>query len=193
MALSLALASNLAVELGMTEKGYGMLSLITTIIAAVCCVLGGYLSDHFGRKKMLALTAIGLAIPTAALAFWMAREGAIWPVDPTLANRPPVAKSLLTAFIITSIGYTVFQGLMFGIRSALYMDICTPEVAATQFTAYMALMNFVIFYTAAWQGWAIENWGYPVTLTLDAVAGTLYIVLLPWIVPIERESIPETP
>jgi MFS family permease len=193
MALSLALASNLAVELGMTEEGYGALSLISTILAAACCILGGYLSDHFGRKKMLALTAIGMAIPTAALAFWMFYHGAIWPVDPTDANHPPVAKSLITAFIVASIGYTIFQGLMFGIRSALYMDVCTPEVAATQFTAYMALMNFVIFYTAVWQGWALENWGYPVTLALDALAGTLYIILLPWIVPIESESYTDPP
>ena len=47
-------------------------------------------------------------------------------------------------------------------------------------------MNFVIFYTAAWQGWAIENWGYPVTLLVDAIAGALYVILLPWIVPIRR-------
>ena len=59
------------------------------------------------------------------------------------------------------------------------MDICTPAVAATQFTAYMAFLNLVIWYSAIWQGRAIEAWGYPATLMLDAVAGLLCISLLP--------------
>jgi hypothetical protein len=51
------------------------------------------------------------------------------------------------------------------------MDITTPKVAATQFTAYMAMLNLTISYTAVWQGWAIEKLGYPATLTLDAALG----------------------
>ena len=186
MALSLALASNLAVELGMSDQQYATLTLASTVIAALCCVLGGYLSDRWGRRKMLAITAFGMAIPTAALAYWMHREGYIWPVDPTLENRPLVATTLVTAFIVATIGFTIFHGLMYGMRSALFMDVCTPDVAATQFTAYMALMNLVIWYSATWQGWAIEHWGYPVTLTLDAVAGMLFVVLLPWITPVRH-------
>ena len=44
------------------------------------------------------------------------------------------------------------------------MDITTPAVAATQFTAYMAMLNLVISYTSWWQGFAIERIGYPQTL-----------------------------
>jgi hypothetical protein len=47
------------------------------------------------------------------------------------------------------------------------MDITTPAVAATQFTAYMALMNLCISYTATWQGYVVERIGYPSTLVLD--------------------------
>jgi len=68
--------------------------------------------------------------------------------------------------------------LMYGTRTALFMDIANPEVAATQFTAYMAVLNFVIWYSATWQGLAIEKWGYPVTLSLDAAAGLLCLVPL---------------
>ena len=59
------------------------------------------------------------------------------------------------------------------------MDITTPRVAATQFTAYMALLNLVIAYTAWWQGRAVERWGYPITLTLDGIVGLVCIALLP--------------
>ena len=63
-----------------------------------------------------------------------------------------------------SLVYNLFQGLYYGIRTALYMDITTPAVAATQFTAYMAMLNFCISYTASWQGYMVERVGYPSTL-----------------------------
>jgi len=67
------------------------------------------------------------------------------------------------------------------------MDICTPAVAATQFTAYMSLLNFAIAYSAWWQGKAIETLGYPAVLLIDAGAGCLCVALLPWMVPHQRE------
>ena len=79
--------------------------------------------------------------------------------------------------------YNVFQGLYYGIRSALFMDITTPAVAATQFTAYMALMNLCISYTATWQGYVVEHIGYPQTLVLDSLVGLLGLALLPLMRP----------
>jgi PAT family beta-lactamase induction signal transducer AmpG len=75
--------------------------------------------------------------------------------------------------------YSVFQGLMYGTRSAIMMDVTNPRVAATQFTAYMAMMNLAIAFAASWQGVAIEAWGYPTTLLIDAIAGPLCVLLLP--------------
>jgi hypothetical protein len=77
---------------------------------------------------------------------------------------------------------------MYGTRTALFMDVCTPAVAATQFTAYMAVLNLVIWYSSLWQGHAIEKWGYPVTLFVDAGAGLLCIPLLPLIRGKPREA-----
>jgi MFS transporter, PAT family, beta-lactamase induction signal transducer AmpG len=59
------------------------------------------------------------------------------------------------------------------------MDVTNPRVAATQFTAYTAMMNLAIAITASWQGVAVEAWGYPITLLVDAVVGPLGILLLP--------------
>ncbi len=67
----------------------------------------------------------------------------------------------------------MFQGLYYGIRSALFMDITTPAVAATQFTAYMAMMNLVIIVHRGWQGYRGRAVGYPATLILDSVAGLI--------------------
>ena len=54
-ALSLALQSNLAVELGMVDNEIAQLNLASTVIFAIACVIGGWLSDRFGRRRTLAL------------------------------------------------------------------------------------------------------------------------------------------
>jgi MFS transporter, PAT family, beta-lactamase induction signal transducer AmpG len=148
--LSLALQSNLAVELGLSDGRIGLLALVSTLISAAGCVVGGYLSDRFGRRRMLALYLVGTAIPTAALGVVMHRIGWIMPIDPTLSGRPLAPEALLVAFWAANVVFAVFQGLMYGTRTALFMDICDVDVAATQFTAYMAVLNFVIFYSGWW-------------------------------------------
>jgi PAT family beta-lactamase induction signal transducer AmpG len=43
----------------------------------------------------------------------------------------------------------VAQGLMYGTRSASFMAVTDPAVAANQFTAYMAMMNLAVPAVAA--------------------------------------------
>jgi hypothetical protein len=109
----------------------------------------------------------------------MTRFHWIMPVSVNIANRLVVPDTLLTTFWAACLVYAVFNGLMYGTRTALFMDITTPAVAATQFTAYMALLNFVIQYSARWQGLALERWGYPATLTIDGAVGLISLSLLP--------------
>lgn len=183
MALSLALASNLAVELDMSDDQIAMLTLWSTVISAIGCVAGGAISDRFGRRRMLALYIATTALPTLWLAGRMAELGWILPVDPTLPNRPPVPEALVTAFWMASLVYAASQGLMYGTRTALFMDVTEPAVAATQFTAYMAVLNLCTTYSATWQGHALEVWGYPATLRADAAFGLLCLLCLPFITP----------
>jgi PAT family beta-lactamase induction signal transducer AmpG len=91
-----------------------------------------------------------------------------------------VPAALLSAFWLASISYAVVQGLMYGTNSAIFMDVTNPAVAATQFTAYMALSNVAISYSATWQGLAIEAWGYPTTLLIDAIFGVACLAVLPF-------------
>lgn len=179
-ALSLALQSNLAVELGLTDTQIGILGLWSTALSAGFCVLGGWLSDRFGRRRTLALFVVGTTLPTFAMALAMRHYGWILPVDPNLPGRPPVPHDLVRLFWILTLAYSVFQGLMYGVGTAIYMDVTTPAVAATQFTAYMALCNLVYSYSAGWQGQALVRWGYPATLALDGAFGLVSLVLLPF-------------
>ncbi len=187
--LSLALQTNLAVEFGLTDKQIGWLSLWSTILAASGCVIGGLLSDYVDRRRVIAVYILLTALPAAFLAFKMQQAGWIMPIDVTAADRPKPSENLLTWFWSAVLVYNFLNGLMYGTRTALFMDICTPEVAATQFTAYMSLLNLVIAYSAWWQGWCITKFGYPTTLKYDALFGCLCLCALPWMTP--RKTNPE--
>ena len=175
MSLGLALQSNLAVELGMNDDQVGALNLWTSIISAGCMVLGGMLSDKLGRRRTLFVYLVGMSLPVVYLMLVLQRHGYVMPHPP----GGPVLPELVTALWIASLSYSVFQGLMYGTRSAIFMDVTNPVVAATQFTAYMAMMNLAIAIAASWQGVAVEAWGYPMTLAVDAVTGLVCLLLLP--------------
>jgi MFS transporter, PAT family, beta-lactamase induction signal transducer AmpG len=178
-ALSLALQSNLAVELGLGDRAIATLAFWSTLVAALGCVAGGWASDRLGRRRMLALFIAATALPTLYLAHAMSRAGWVMPVDVKGAGRAAAPHLLVATFWATTLLHSAFHGLMFGTRTALFMDITTPRVAATQFTAYMALLNLVTSYSAAWQGLALSRWGYPTTLVIDAGVGLLGLSLLP--------------
>ena len=190
-ALSLALQSNLAVELGLADNEIAQLNLVCTVIFAPFCILGGWVSDRFGRRSSLALFAFLTVVPTLWLAWVMWQAGWIMPVDIKTPNRPHPSTVLVFTFWAACIVYNIFQGLYYGIRTALYMDITNPAVAATQFTAYMALMNLCTSYTAAWQGSLVERIGYPATLVVDCVAGVVGLLLLPLMRP-RPQPVPAT-
>jgi nitrate/nitrite transporter NarK len=188
-ALGLALQSNLAVELGLNDTRVGLLNLWSTVMSALGCVAGGWVSDRYGRRRALAIFVFLTTLPTLYLAWVMHQQGWIMPVPTTMANRPVPSPALISVVWIMVVLYSIPQGLYYGTRAALFMDITTKRVAATQFTAYMALQNVVIWYSAIWQGWAVERWGYPRTLLVDSLFGLVGIVLLPFMGPV-RESEP---
>ena len=186
-ALGLALQSNLAVELGLDDTRVGLLNLWSGLISAAFCLVGGWLSDRFGRRTTLAWTMGATALPTVLLALMMYRFHWIMPIPPGAPDRPVPDPALVRWFWFAVLSYNVFQGLYYGIRTALFMDVTVPKVAATQFTAYMALMNLAISYSATWQGSAVVRWGYPVTLLLDAAFGMVCLLCLPFMKPARTE------
>lgn len=190
MGLSLSLGSNLAVELGMSDATIGVISLISTIISALACVVGGFLSDRLGRKKMLALYILGITASTVAYALMLRAYGWIMPRDPKAIDPATIPQALVAGYIWIGFAFGLFMGLMYGTRTALFMDVCNPAVAATQFTAYMAILNLVIWYSSTWQGLALEKWGYPNTLLADSLLGVVGLAMLPFMKRRARETTP---
>jgi len=178
-ALSSTLQSTLSVELLVDRKAVADLNMASTIVTALGCVAGGLMSDRFGRRKMLAIYVLVTAIPTLWFASVMSNHGWVHPISIDAADRPVPSPALLQSFWIAILVFGVFHGLLTGTRVALFMDLCTPEVATTQFTAYMSMLGLGITYSAAWQGYAIDQWGYPTTLKIDAGLGLVCLLLLP--------------
>lgn len=175
MCLGLALQTNLSVELGFDDDQVGWLQLWSSILSAGFCVLGGWLSDRLGRRRTLFVYLSSLSLPVLYLAWVLHQHGWVMP----RAAGGPVPQAVVWAMWVASLSYAALQGLMYGTRSAIFMDVTNPKVAATQFTAYMALMNLAISYSATWQGLAIESLGYPRTMVIDALFGLSCILLLP--------------
>lgn len=183
MSLGLALQTNLAVELGLSDASVAWLNLWTQVVSAACMVAGGWLSDRFGRRRTLAVYIVLMSLPVLWLAWQLQLHQWLMPVPAAERSARAVPAALVSALWIATLSYAVGQGLMYGTRSAIFMDVTQPRVAATQFTAYMAMMNLAISYSATWQGIAAELLGYPRTLLIDAATGLLCLLLLPFIRP----------
>ncbi|MDT9001403.1 MFS transporter [Paucibacter sp. APW11] len=174
MALGLALQSNLAVEFGMDDDAVAWLNLWTMVVTGLCMVIGGYLSDKLGRRLTLFVYTALMSVPVIYLWAVMRQHGYDMPRP---AGSAPIPE-LISALWLATISYSAFNGLMYGTRAAAFMDVTNPRVAATQFTAYMAMGNLAIAIAATWQGVVAEAFGYQMTLLIDAVTGVLSLALL---------------
>jgi MFS family permease len=173
LALGLALGSTMQVDLGMDEGRIAELNLYTTIFAALGCVLGGWISDRLGHRRMLAVWYAVTTLPT----FWLSGQftGASGMEGVTVAE-----------YYRVSILYNFTYGLLSGTSIAVFMGLTSPLVAGTQFTGYMALKNLVYSYSSIWQGWRADAAGYAATLRLDAIIAFVPILILPFLTPSTR-------
>lgn len=191
MALSLTVSTVLTPTLGMTDNEIATMGLVSSLVFTVCCMTGGFLSDRFGRRLTLAVFSAGTLLPTLWMGWRLHAEGWSFPAaSPT--GTWPRHEVLISAWWAASIVYSVFQGLMYGIRTAFYMDIVEPRIAATHFTACMALLNVVTIYSYWWQGKAITplaegGWGFTYLhiFLLDAAIGAVFLLVLPFVKPAE--------
>lgn len=178
MALGLALAQTLAVDIGFSEATLASWNLWTTLLQGAGCIAGGWLSDRLGRRAALAGFIAAMTPATLWLAWSLSSAGWVHPIPGDQRVGVVVPSSVVAAFWLSSLIYSLANGMMYGARAALFMDISNPRVAATQFTAYMALMNLGISYSARWQGWSVDRYGYPATLMLDAGIGLVCLAAL---------------
>jgi MFS transporter, PAT family, beta-lactamase induction signal transducer AmpG len=170
MALTTAVGTTIQVDLGLSDTDIGALNLYSTIFSAIGCIAGGWLGDLFGLRKMIAIFYAMTALPTLYLAVVLSSAGGLGGLG-------------MIEFYVAYNAAAFFTGLHYGVSAAVFMGLTNPAVAATQFTAFMALRNLTIAYTNGWQGIVVEASSYATVFYLDAVLVILPLILLPFLTP----------
>jgi PAT family beta-lactamase induction signal transducer AmpG len=167
MALAYAMLNTIKVDYGLSDNEIAELSIYNTSLAALGCVIGGFFGDRFGIKRSLAICIVLTALPTLLLANEITSAG-LNQIEPT-------------AFYLLIMTHGLFFGMCMGLHAGIFMGITNPLVAATQFTAFMAMGNLVVSYTNFWQGMIAERLGYATVLYLDTALIILPLIVLPFI------------
>ncbi len=137
-------------------------------------VIGGFLADRFGAKRMIAFGMLGLG------ALWIAFAAA----EPWWSNKA-IGIALLYA-------EPLFQSLATVAMFSLFMGISWPRVAATQFTAYMALLSVSTSLGQGLAGWFDAWFDYPGLYVAGAILQVAAVLLLFGIDPRQtRRELPQ--
>jgi PAT family beta-lactamase induction signal transducer AmpG len=149
--------------------GWGLLA------GCVFAASTGLITDRLGRRKVAAFACMGLA--TSWALFAAARDWGWWQ-DHTYVYVSSMLETALQATLSVSL-------------IALSMDLSWPKIAATQFTAYMALLNFST--TLGYQFAAKANawWSFSTIYIVAAIVQVAAAGLLVLIDPTEsRRKLP---
>ncbi len=118
-------------------------------------LIGGFLIDSFGKKRMMNIYFIGMVLLTAALSFLKM----YW-----------VNKTFIYSFMM--IYNVLYTFACIGIF-AIAMQCCWKKVSASQFTMYMTIGNLGRIALAALIGPITSNFNWQVALIAFAVMITL--------------------
>jgi PAT family beta-lactamase induction signal transducer AmpG len=111
-------------KLGWKQEEYGqMVGGLPLIFGLVGSVGGGLTADHLGHRRVVAVSCILIGLT------WMAFALA----EPAWPQRDFI--------VVISCAQELFFGVLSASLFALFMSVSWPRVAATQFTAYMAMLN----------------------------------------------------
>ena len=176
MALGYAMLPTIQVDYGLSQGQIAQISIYNTIAAAAGCFIGGWLGDRYGIRRMLGVFFVLTALPTLFLASQISAHG--------LAQIP------LPVFFATIISHGLLFGMGYGVHKAVFMGLTNPAVAATQFTAFMAMGNVAISYTNFWQGHMAERFDYATVLYLDALLILAPLALLPFLAGRDSRAAP---
>ena len=127
--------------------------------------LGGFLADRVGHRRLAAIASIGLA--------------GVWLL---FAASEPLWTERWFVYLLF-LAEPLFQSVMIVSLFALFMDISSPLVAGSQFTAYMALFNLSTTIGLRLAGSLDEALDYSGVYALAGAIQIAATVILPFIDP----------
>jgi MFS transporter, PAT family, beta-lactamase induction signal transducer AmpG len=172
--------------LGMGDKEISQLGLLSTVVWCVSCLIGGPVSDKIGRRMAVACFATCSILPGLWMGWQMKQAGFDF-APKTDVGTWTRQDNLIPFWWGAMLAFQVFNGMMFGARAALFMDIVNPKIAGTHFTAFMSMSNAVTTYSVLWIGYALSpvklNWTMSQIFFVDSFVGILFLAILPFLVP----------
>lgn len=120
---------------GMSEEMIGWMMAVPYVLALVAgSLVGGYLADRIGVRRLVAASVCGFVLCVAAAGV-------------TMSSSPENVQ--LLALLICANGFCI--GLFTASSYAMFMNLTHPSVAGTQFSAFMGATNGC----EAWSAWGI--------------------------------------
>lgn len=172
--LHTALAPAMAVkQLSWSSEDYSHLAGAANLVGGLFgLALSGVIADRLGPRRALLLALAGLAVLQGVMALIPASWG---------------SPAVFGGFIVLHVSLFVLLSV------ALYaqaMSLCRPQVAATQFSVYMALLNLGTSFGAHRFGDVLKAGGYPGALLIGAgiCAGAIIVFLFLQSKPVETSS-----
>jgi PAT family beta-lactamase induction signal transducer AmpG len=151
-------------DIGVVKGGIGLLATIVGVLA------GGALIAKVGINRSVWLFAF-LQVASNLAYYWVAVAG---------ADR----SRLVTAIVVENF----CGGLVTAVFVAFMMSLCSKQFAATQFALLSSLMAFARDLLASPAGKIAEHTGWPSFFLLTIAAGIPAILLLPLVVPWNRDA-----
>ncbi|MEO7166942.1 MAG: MFS transporter [Spartobacteria bacterium] len=161
------LAGPFLVDRGVSEKTIGLFFGLAVVGATLFGgLIGGALSDRWGRLRSVAIFLIGFVAMITGLAL----------TDLTMANSDA---SVLIGWLT---GMYFFIGLFTASSYALFMDLTDARLGGTQFSAFMSATNGCESWSA-WAGGRIVGPGhhYAAAFLAMSAASLLSLPLLKWL------------
>ena len=127
---------------------------ISGLVSAAGCFLGGWACDRMDRKAAYALFGALLAICAIAMA---------------------IAPRTESAYIVFTMIYSLICGLSYAGFSAVTLEAIGHGAAATKYNVFASLSNMPIAYMTLIDGWAHSQWGAGGMLYTEAVVALIAI------------------
>ena len=139
--------------------------LLSGVVSAVGCIVGGYICDRMDRKYAYAL--FGLLMAACAVAMALA----------------PRTQAMYILFVLI---YAFITGLAYASFSAVVLEAIGGGAAATKYSMFASLSNAPIAYMTLVIGWAHTRWDAEAMLYTEAAFGIVGILVFALVVRVSR-------
>ncbi|MBM7645083.1 MFS family permease [Scopulibacillus daqui] len=150
----------------------GLLLVVSQVIGVVIGLIGGYCADHFGRKRMMVISAVGNVLCFIFFA---------------LGNSPWLASPILTFMSFSALG--LFGALYMPASHAMVADVVPEQHRASVFAVFYTSINVSVVIGPILGGIFFFNYRFELLLACLAVSIILTIILQKFIDETKPEKI----